>query len=82
MLSGMHERSDGSKIAIVPADFISEYEAAKLIGVACVTMRRWRRLGIGPAWHRLGPRLIRYEREACLAFLRGRGDVVEPPSGG
>lgn len=51
-------------------DLITEHEAAELLGVAYVTMRRWRRLGHGPPWFRIGPRLIKYERDSVLRFAQ------------
>jgi len=39
---------------------MSTKETAYQLGVTVGTMFNWRQLGYGPAWFRLGPRIIRY----------------------
>lgn len=36
------------------------------------TMQRWRLEGVGPAFVKIGPRLVRYRRSELDAFLDGR----------
>ena len=38
-------------------------EAAERIRLSPDTLRRWRREGTGPAWHRAGDRLVRYRTD-------------------
>jgi Helix-turn-helix domain len=43
--------------------------AAKRLGVAPETLERWRQLGIGPRWSRLGRKLVRYSEESLDEFV-------------
>ncbi len=45
--------------------YLREAAAAERIGVRPRSLQRWRQLGTGPAFTRIGPRLIAY-READL----------------
>jgi predicted DNA-binding transcriptional regulator AlpA len=48
-------------------------EVAELLGISVWTLAYWRRKGTGgPPWVRLGPRTIRYDREALVGFLGSR----------
>lgn len=49
---------------------ITRREYATLARVHPDTIKRWARLGIGPKPHRVGPRLVRYDRSEVLAFLK------------
>lgn len=42
---------------------------ARIVGKSIVTMVRYRMLGGGPKWKRLGQRHIRYRREDVLAWI-------------
>ena len=44
-------------------------EGAALLGLHKRTLERWRREGIGPAFLRFGPKIIRYRRSALEAFM-------------
>jgi predicted DNA-binding transcriptional regulator AlpA len=46
-------------------------EYAELAGVHISTVKRWARRKIGPQPHKIGPRLVRYDRASVLAYLRG-----------
>lgn len=46
-------------------------EYAELAGVHISTVQRWARTKIGPQPHKIGPRLVRYNRAAVLVYLRG-----------
>ena len=39
---------------------MSTDELADYLGIAKQTLFRWRQSGYGPAWMRIGPRIIRY----------------------
>jgi len=57
-------------VAAVP-DLINTAEVAAIFGVNVRTVARWRRVGTGPAFRKLGPGVtspIRYERAEVLAF--------------
>lgn len=54
---------------------MSDVELAKFYGVSVATVRKWRILGKGPKWIKLGS-LVRYTIEDAQAFLETR------PSGG
>lgn len=51
---------------------LDEKQAAKLLGVAPVTMQRYRVNGDGPVFVKLSPRCVRYTREALLAYANAR----------
>jgi excisionase family DNA binding protein len=53
--------------------WLTPAEASRLIEVSEETLRRWRSAGIGPVWHRHGPRLIRYERTSVQEWLHRPG---------
>lgn len=53
-------------------ELLSPAQASQLLGVGIETLRRWRRTGTGPPARRLGPRLVRYDRDAVLAWLETR----------
>ncbi len=48
---------------------ISETEAARTLGLAVATLRRWRQLGRGPAWHKIGPAAVRYDVAELRAYV-------------
>lgn len=52
--------------------YTGEQEAAALIGMTVFALRRWRQLGVGPAYIRLRGRRgrILYERAELLRFVR------------
>lgn len=47
---------------------LNERQAANMLGCSVALMRKWRRLGQGPSYRRLG-RLIRYTQADIQAFL-------------
>lgn len=55
-----------------PDRWLSEREAAALLGLGAGTVRRYRRAGIGPAWSRLGTRLVRYRRADVISWARAQ----------
>lgn len=54
------------------SELLKESGAGRVIGVKSNTLRKWRQLGIGPAYIRLSNRCVRYKREDLLAFLESR----------
>lgn len=62
-------------IASVGNTYMTTQQLAKELGVGEVTLWRWRRNGTGPRFHRVGPRAIRYSREAVNEWLRQSTDV-------
>lgn len=51
------------------AQWLSSAEAAGLLGISPVTLGRWRTLGVGPAFSRVGPRFVRYARADVERWL-------------
>ncbi len=47
--------------------YVDEREAARFLGCSTAALRRWRRLGRGPAVTRIF-RLVRYKKSALEAF--------------
>jgi hypothetical protein len=45
--------------------------AADLLGITPFALRRWKSKGIGPQYFQCG-RLIRYEREAILSWIKSQ----------
>lgn len=54
-----------------PGDLVDEREAAAILGVSKKTIANWRWRGEGPAWIRVGQRLVRYSRADLAAFVAG-----------
>lgn len=57
-------------IATQAAEPLTRHEYAALARVHPDTVKRWARQGIGPQPHRIGPRLLRYDRAEVLAYLQ------------
>jgi hypothetical protein len=51
-----------------PVPLITEGEAADILRVSVTSLRRWRRLGSGPVYRKLG-RTVRYRPEDLADFL-------------
>ncbi len=49
-----------------------EREVAQLFRVSAATVRRWRRLNLGPRWIYVGPNSIRYQLDDLISFLESR----------
>lgn len=47
---------------------LKTHEAAAFLGVSVSSLEKWRALGVGPAFQRLGPRTIRYHVGELAAF--------------
>ena len=50
-------------------------QAAALLGLSHQTLEKWRSLGIGPSYLKLGNKAVRYRRSALLTFIDGGADV-------
>lgn len=57
-------------------ELITTEDAARILGLKPSTLRRWRCVGRGPAFYKLGtrgtPAYVRYERAEVLAWLQAR----------
>lgn len=53
------------------AERVSTKKAALFLGVSVRTLEEWRKKGIGPAFVKLGRKLVRYEMADLESFLRG-----------
>jgi len=60
-------------------DLLAENPAAGLGGLTGHTFRKWRQLGLGPAYIKISARCIRYRRGDVLAWLEARR--VQPVRG-
>ena len=66
-------------------ELISERELSRHLAIPRNTLRRWRRLGKGPPWVRIGVRMIRYDtgdlrrwleqQQACQALSLNAQEV-------
>ena len=55
--------------APTPPEILRPAGAAQFLGVSRGKLAQWRREGIGPAWSRLGARVIAYRLEDLRAFV-------------
>lgn len=53
------------------ADLLSPELAARELGVAPATLAAWWARGTGPAFHKLGSKLVRYTPDDLRAFVAG-----------
>ena len=53
---------------------LSTKQAAEYLGLSASTLEKWRLQGKGPAWKRLGAKLVRYPLPELEAF-NGGGSV-------
>lgn len=44
-------------------------EAAALLGLSPQTLEKWRSMGVGPAYLKLGNKAVRYRHSELLAFI-------------
>jgi hypothetical protein len=57
--------------SLQPGDLVSPAEAVAILGTAPRTLHNWRSQGIGPAFVRVGLRMVRYKRADLAAFIGG-----------
>jgi predicted DNA-binding transcriptional regulator AlpA len=53
-------------------EMLKEPEGAGLAGLAANTFRKYRQLGLGPAYIRISARCIRYRRSDILSWIESR----------
>ena len=71
---------DTASPTMPPPRFLDEKEVAELTGLKPKTLRNWRSSRLaGPAFVKLGPKRVRYPREAVEAWLRSQ--TVSPDGG-
>ena len=51
-------------------DLLDEHAAAARLALAAKTLTRWRWAGIGPVYHKIGGRLVRYAVTDLDAFAQ------------
>jgi predicted DNA-binding transcriptional regulator AlpA len=56
------------RIPLTPEQLLSDIELAKIYGVKVSTIRKWRIVGKGPRWIKLGA-LVRYRISDANAFI-------------
>lgn len=44
-------------------------DAARFLSVSVASLEKWRQRGIGPEFHKLGPRTVRYHADALAEYL-------------
>jgi predicted DNA-binding transcriptional regulator AlpA len=54
---------------------VTEERAAKILAISAAALRRWRRVGGGPPWLRIGERLIRYDLAALRVWIEEQAGV-------
>lgn len=60
---------------------LTEREAARVLKCSIETLRQRRRGGRGPAFVRLGPKLIRYQQDAIDEFIQQHTSQPRPEAG-
>lgn len=60
---------------------LSARQIAERYGIPRATLDTWRREGRGPAYRRLGARMVRYLERDVIAYFEGRDTKEEPPQG-
>lgn len=67
------------------SSWLNEKQVAKITGMSLASVRRWRRLGQGPKWVRVGIAAVRYKDTDVTAWLESRptgggqgSEVAEP----
>jgi hypothetical protein len=65
--------------AIEPNYCIPEKPAASVLGVSVALLRKWRRIGQGPLYLRLGNRIVRYRRSDLQEFMDA--SAIRPTEG-
>jgi hypothetical protein len=60
---------------------LNEQQASELLNCSVAALRRWRLIGAGPAYCRLG-RLVRYRHADLEAFLDAQLLQTQPVAGG
>lgn len=69
----------GSNIVSINQNLLDEKAVAAQLGVTIACLRRWRRVGEGPVYAKLG-RLVRYRQQDIDEFVRsntqGRQEVA------
>jgi excisionase family DNA binding protein len=61
-------------------DLLTVAEVSERLRTSDRTLRRWRELGIGPPFIRIGQRYIRYRRDAVEAWLAAQEREKEDQS--
>jgi len=61
---------------LAAGNLLTDTEVAALCGCAVQTLRNMRWRGDGPAWVRLGGRMIRYKPADVRAFIDGKADAA------
>lgn len=72
---GNQERSDMATVDSVLETLLNEHDVARITGLSVASVRRWRLLGQGPKYIKIGA-AVRYKPEDVSAWLETR------PSGG
>lgn len=62
-----------------PEPVLTEYEVAKLIGVAARTLQLWRQKRIGPPYLQISRRTIRYRYDDVMQWVLTKSNTL--PSG-
>lgn len=73
----MHE-SESGELRSTARRYISPRELSEMTGLARVTLAQWRQHGRGPAWIRLGSRVLYdiHDIESWMAARRQGGDAA------
>jgi predicted DNA-binding transcriptional regulator AlpA len=51
-----------------PTQLMTEADTANLLNLTKAALRKWRRLGMGPRYHRIGS-TVRYSREEVASWI-------------
>lgn len=74
------QKSGGSTFDTIPLRLLGEFEVAAILGLSVKTLRRWRLLGRGPQFTRVGGTAIRYEMEKLQQWVSSQPQGGEVPA--
>ncbi len=57
--------------------FLSDVEVSKLCGIGLSTLRNWRSKGCGPAYVKVGARIIKYNLKDHLMYIEQNKVIPE-----
>jgi predicted DNA-binding transcriptional regulator AlpA len=62
----------------ITSPFMRTEQAAAYLGISAKTLNCWRWAGIGPIFHKIGSRAVRYTQPELDAFVQTRRSTSDP----
>ncbi len=77
-MNASHQMPRGSAAGNQIESLLNEHDVARITGMSLASVRRWRLVGRGPRFLKIGAS-VRYQPEALQAFLNSRPMGGESP---